>query len=84
MSCRYHTVSDFASINDDTNLSFIGMNIDGFKSNFDSFLIIHEKIFADGYFICECNVTEEESNGFYIPNYNKFVLDRLSKSNGKI
>ena len=30
--------------------------------------------------MCETNVTESESLNFYIPGYNKFVLDKVKKT----
>jgi hypothetical protein len=46
-------------------------------------MIAHENLSADGYFMCETNVTEEESSNYYIKGYNKFVLDRILKSDGR-
>ena len=44
----------------------------------------HGRFKADGYFLCEAYVTEHESEPFYIPGYNKFVLNRLLKEDGKL
>ena len=83
MNCKYLSYSEFSSIVKDPYLAFFGLNIVGVRSNFDSFMIAHEKLRADGYLICESIVTEDESSNFYIPGYNKFVLDRILKSDGK-
>ncbi len=86
--CEYYTIDEYNILDVTKNFTFFGLNIDGFRTNFDTFLINHEKLSSDsskiisGYFICETNVTEFESQRFYIPGYNKFVLDRLIKDDG--
>ena len=87
--CDYYTIDKIKSEEFINCLTFVGLNVDGFKSNFDTFLIDHNKLtlnnptVINGYFMCETNVTESESEMFYIPGYNKFVLDKLQKENGK-
>ena len=89
-SCEYYTSYEFKSIECSNSLSFISLNVDGFKSNFDTFIINHntmlssERTIVDGYFLCETNVTESESSLFNIAGYNKFILDRICKDNGKL
>ena len=82
--CVYYKLDDFKKKIHDNGLSLLSLNIDGFRSNFDCFLMHHEHFKADGYFLCETNVTEHESQPFYIPGYNKFVLNRLLKEDGKL
>ncbi len=72
--------------NDNSSI-LLSINIDGFKTNFDKFRIFNNQINSCrkilGYFFCETNVTEIESQPFYIEYYNKFVLDKLIKNDGK-
>ena len=68
----------------DNGLSLLSLNIDGFRSNFDCFLVHHERFKADGQFLCKTYVTEHESQPFYVPGCNKFVLNRLLKEDGKL
>ena len=82
--CDYYKCDDFLKLDRKGFLTFIGLNVDGFRTNFDSFAIHHEKFSADGYFLCESNVTEEEASRFYLPNYNKFVSNRILKSDGRL
>ena len=83
-SCSYHKVENLKSR--DNEYAFINLNIDGFKKNFDNFKVFANEVntFAHGFFINECNVTEVEAKPFYVNNYNKFVLNRLTKKDGKL
>ena len=86
-SCSYFNVQQFNDLQAgelEDCCNFIGINIDGFKKNFDKFCIFNSKINSEcnikGYFICETNVTESESQTFFLEGYNKFVLDRFKKA----
>ena len=51
--------------------SLVGLNIDGVRTNFDQFKIIHNELNSTsnnvlGYFISETNVTDSESQTFYL------------------
>ena len=89
-SCEYYKPDEFKTLEFSNSLSFISLNIDGFKSNFDTFLINHSTTFStdnrtiDGYFLCETNITQCESSCFNINGYNKFILDRIFSANGKL
>ena len=79
-SCRYIDQEDYKLIrhSDNFTTSLIGLNIDGVRTNFDNFKIFTrnlDKIL--GYFICESNVTEHESQIFFLEGYNKFVQIEL-------
>ena len=60
-SCKYYSPNEFKSLKYCNSLSFVSLNVDGFKSNFDTFLINHntmlssERKIVDGYFLCETN-----------------------------
>ncbi len=89
-SCSYVNVDQFRKlVNDETrsNSVLVSINIDGFKTNFDKFKVFNCQINSNkiilGYFFCETNVTEVESQPFYLEYYNKFVLDRFTKTDGK-
>ena len=83
--CDYYKIDEFVDeFKNSLGLSLIGLNIDGFRSNFDSFLMHHERFKADGYFLCETNVTKYESQPYYIPGYNQFVVNRFMKDDGKL
>lgn len=90
-SCEYYNCDEFRALDHScTNLTFISLNIDGFRSNFNTFLVNHKTAFIseskliDGYFLCETNVTEAEATNFYIEGYNKFMLDRILNNKGKL
>ncbi len=93
-SCTYYTVERFGEfVNYNTDLVesayFMSLNLDGVKSNFDKFRILRNQLCDKsnniyGYFLCETNVTDQESQPYFIDGYNKFVLDRLTKSNGEL
>ena len=89
--CKYYTCNEFVTGCKFEYINFVGFNIDGVRTNFDNFLITHDKLslnnsktIINGYFLCETNVTEFEAQSYYIPNYNKFVLDRLKKADGSL
>ena len=85
-NCSYYNSTDFSKLTDDKFL--VSINIDGFKTNFDKFKVfdksINDKRNILGYFLCETNVTLNESQPFFLDSYNKFVHDRLTKSNNKL
>ena len=89
-SCKYYSPNEFKSLKYCNSLSFVSLNVDGFKSNFDTFLINHntmlssERKIVDGYFLCETNISESESSMFDIAGYNKFILDRICNDTGKL
>jgi len=84
-SCRYFNKNDFVSSINSTQNNFMGLNIDGVRTNFDEFLIFNREFNSDkrmgGYFLCETNVTDVEAQTFYIEGYNKFVQDRIYNKN---
>ena len=60
-SCDYFDVEKLCKELNSEAISLIALNIDGFRSNFSSFLIMYEKNRSrpiDGYLICETNVTD--------------------------
>ncbi len=85
--CQYYKKDEFQQIENlaEFTASFVGINIDGVRTNFSKLKIIDrefnksKKIY--GYFICESNVTEDESGTFFLEGYNKFVLDRIITKN---
>ena len=68
------------------NKHFIGLNIDVIKLNFSKLKTLdyqtNEARHILGYIICETNVTDFESQPFYIKGYNKCVFHKLEKSDG--
>ena len=89
-SCEYFNTDKFCEEFNSESLSLIALNVDGFKSNFSSFTIFHEKLLenrsnpVDGYLICETNVTESESKHFYLKGYNRFIVDRIFNQEGTL
>ena len=86
-SCCYLNQEDYKQIRNSDNFStsLVGVNIDGVRTNFDKFKIFSrdlDKVL--GYFICESNVTEYESQIFFLEGYNKFVLDRIVKQDNNL
>ena len=85
-SCRYVKFDDFNVRNEESCFpSIIGLNIDGIRTNFDKLKILNSKLLTcenvAGYFLCETNVTEYESESFYLEGFNKFTLDRFRNDN---
>ena len=85
-SCSYYSITQLSqkmqSLSLRQKFTLLGLNIDGFRSNFDKFRIFNYNIAQTGikpslYSFCETNVTLEESKPFSIPGYNKFILDRI-------
>ena len=65
------------------------MNIDGVKTNFNKFKILNNRfgnlhINILSFILCETNVTEEESEPYYLEGYNKFVQNRITKKDGTL
>ena len=85
-SCHYYTINEFKSLKQNANC-FVSINIDGFKTNFKKFEIFNKQINESktilGYFLCETNVTEAESQPYFLEGYNKFVHDKLIKNDKK-
>ena len=86
-SCNYYTKSefcDFARNVTDCSCSFVSLNVDGMRTNFNKVKILNNEFNTEnqicGYFICETNVTEDEAQTFFIDGYNKFVQNRISKT----
>lgn len=88
-SCRYSKLESCSDLSQ-SNSSFIGLNIDGVRTNFDKFKIFDHKIRVTtkrkvlGYFLCETNVTASESEMFYLDGFNKFILDRKFNNKNKL
>ena len=89
-SCKYYDQLNFVNkvklLNTDNNFLLVGLNIDGFKTNFDKFRIFNQTLITAGvkincFSFCETNVTEIESQPFYIDGYNKFVLNKFVYEN---
>ena len=85
-SCSYYSLTQLSqkirSLDQRQKFTLLGLNIDGFRSNFDKFRIFNYDITQNEikpslYSFCETNVTLEESKPFSIPGYNKFILDRI-------
>ena len=91
-SCRYLKSEKSAVLSRDNiqYSSLIGLNIDGVRTNFDQFQVFASKVdtrLSDnviGYFLCETNVTANESDTFYLDKFNKFTLDRIRNKNNKL
>ncbi len=88
-SCNYYKTVNFDNFLNTSNMNaLIGLNIDGVRSNFDQFKILHKDLNKSGnvvgYFICESNVTVDEAQTFYLEGYNKFVLNRISKEDNTL
>ena len=82
-SCEYYSVERFIhnykTQNYKDSLTQLSLNIDGFKSNFDKFLIFNRSLSLANIKIscialCETNITTQESDKYYIDGYNKFIL----------
>ena len=63
-------------------ITLVGLNIDGFKSNFDNFKIFNNELLKSGvdvtcYCFSETNVLEAESVIFYLDGFNKFIHDKF-------
>ena len=90
--CEYYEISKFAKkvkSFDKNKFILIGLNIDGFKTNFDNFRIFANelskmKLEISCFGLCETNILDVESDMFYIDGYNKFILDKLNFENEKI
>ena len=85
-SCRYVKFDDFNVRNEESCFpSIIGLNIDGIRTNFDKLKIMNSKLLTcenvAGYFLYETNVTEYESESFYLEGFYKFTLDRFRNDN---
>ena len=92
-SCEYYNLNSlaesFESLDKDKTIAMLGLNIDGFKSNFDKFRVFDNqlksaKINFSCYILYETNVTQHESEPFFISNYNKFVLDKIKLNNSDV
>ena len=89
-SCEYFTCNEFNHLDSADAVTFLSLNIDGFKTNFDTFLVHHNEFLTskskkvDGYFMCETNVTENECQKFSLNGYNSFVLDRILNHEGNL
>ena len=71
------------------NFLLAGLDIDGFRSNFDKFMVLYNELKLSDlkvscFCFCETNVTLAESDPFYIDGYNKFILDRIMHDDNKI
>ena len=85
-NCEYlHTRKFVENVRatDSNKFILIGLNIDGFKTNFDNFKIFCNDLFkakvdVSCFSLCETNILESESDSFYIDGYNKFILDKLT------
>ena len=60
----------------------IGLNIDGFKTNFDKFNVLNNELVNSGlkvscYCFVETNITLADSGPYYINGYNKFISDKI-------
>ena len=69
------------SLDKTSNFILVGINIDGFKTNFDNFKIFNSELSKCGidvtcYSFSETNVLETESSIFYLDGFNKFILDQ--------
>ena len=89
-SCRYLKLDKCAAANQCKLSSFVGLNIDGVRTNFDKFRVLDNKLRNHlnenviGYFLCETNVTESESDTFYLDGFNKFTIDRICNDKNKL
>ena len=89
-SCRYIKTDDMNVMNEHSCFpSFIGLNIDGIRTNFDKLKILNSKLLTcsenvAGYFLCETNVTDYESHSFNLEGFNKFTLDRFRDDNNAL
>ena len=89
--CEYYEISKFAKkvkSFDKNKFILIGLNIDGFKTNFDNFRIFANelskmKLEISCFGLCETNILDVESDMFYIDGYNTFILDKLNFGNEK-
>ena len=64
----------------------VGINIDGFKTNFDNFKTFNNELMKCGvdvscYSFSETNILETESDIFYLDGFNKFIFDKFKISN---
>ena len=91
-SCNYYDISNLHNITTtDKGSIIISWNVDGIRSNFDSIILLDRRLKTTndnninilGYVLCETNVTEFQSNPFYLNGYNKFVLDKIKISDSK-
>ena len=85
-SCKYYSLQQFVKTVNSFDLInkflLVGLNIDGFKSNFDKFKVFNHELIKSGlkvscFSFCETNITTVESGPFYIDGYNKFILDKI-------
>ena len=78
-NCNSYTVNDFCNKSPKTvdNIGMLFMNIDGNKTNFDSFIVelvgIKNPFSIIG--LAETNICPEEKNVYNIPGYNSFYQD---------
>ena len=86
-TCKYLKMDDLIGTNQHNCFpSFIGLNVDGIRTNFDKLKIFNSTLLnygenVAGYFLCETNVTEHESKPFYLEGFNKFTLGRFQRDN---
>lgn len=81
-TCEYysdHKFNELCSSFSSNTFSIISLNIDGFKANFDKFRIFNQSINhkISCFALCESNVTQADSQHFYLDGYNKFVQDKI-------
>ena len=89
--CEYYDIPKLVqkceSLSKTSNFILVGLNIDGFKSNFDNFKIFNNELLESGvdvtcYSFSETNVLETESAIFYLDGFNKFILDKFKINDG--
>ena len=82
---QYYDIPQFAnkinSIDNPNKFTLLGLNVDGFKTNFDKFKIFNYELSKAGiniscYSFCETNVLLQDSDFFYIDGFNKFIPDK--------
>ena len=88
--CKYYSLQQFVatvnSYNKFNNFLLIGLNIDGFKTNFDKFNVLNTELIKAGlkvscFCFLETNITLADSGPYYINGYNKFISDRIINQN---
>ena len=85
-SCKHVTIQDYDTLVkkhfDCKNMSVLFLNINGVKSNFDSFLAQVQLIELKFNFICFCetNLKTDEPNYYSLPGYNSEKLYAIDKN----
>ena len=87
-SCKYYSLQQFVEVIKPfvkfNAFSLIGLNIDGFKSNFDQFKIFNHELVKCNlkiscFCFCETNINEIDSGPFKMDGYNQFISDKFVK-----